>query len=193
LQFSTTFVLENFPSSAFTFVNYNQSFVVTFLSPGLPEVTANMPAYNPAEHPAASQSIPISGYLTGSYYDPTHSGEGVMLEVGEYSATSRYIFITWYTYDDGGIPYWITGLGAFAPGDRSLSIPMQYTAGGGFAGNFGSDVNRQNWGTVTVDFPSCSVLHFSYQSVAGLPQDIPQGAGSKSWSRLTGINGLNCQ
>ena len=46
---------------------------------------------------------------------------------------------------------------------------------------------------LTVDFPDCNSMHFTYQANAGLPASVPQGSGSRTWTRLTGINGLGCQ
>jgi hypothetical protein len=189
-----TYVFENWPEADIPQINYNQSLTVTLKRSGLQDVSIAVPAYNPASYPEASQSIPVSGYLSGAYYDPAHSGEGMMIEVNEASATSRYIFMAWYTYDASGVPFWISGTGFFSPGDRSVRVDMIYTFGGGFAGGFpSSGVSVAPWGSITLDFPNCNIAHFRYQANSDLPSGVPSGSGSKSWARLTSINGLNCE
>ncbi|MGH8091095.1 MAG: hypothetical protein ACREO6_06555, partial [Rudaea sp.] len=119
------------------------------------------------------------------------------VEVGEFAPTDttypRYITIAWYTFDSSGTPYWLFGSGVFNAGDTTASVQLGYSYGGGFAGNFGAAATQKLWGTFNVQFPDCNTMQFSYQSTAGLPQGVPTGAGSKTWKRLTQMNGLTCQ
>lgn len=198
---SDVFVLENFYGNSVQF-DYNQAFTLTVnnLYNGDPNQYTNflMPAYNPAQYAAASQPIPINGYLTGNWYDPAHNGEGIQTEVGEIDNTdgsvSYYITVAWYTFDSSGTPYWLFGSsGLFNPGTTSATMQIAYSSGGGFAGNFGSSVTQALWGTLNVQFPDCNTMKFSYQSGTGLPSPVPVGYGNKTWKRLTQINGLTCQ
>jgi hypothetical protein len=196
---SDVFVLENFYGGSVQ-LDYNQAFTLTVdnLNNSDPNRinTFSMPAYNPAQYAAASQPLPISGYLTGAWYDPNHSGEGIQVEVGEQgtpgAANDRYIVMAWYTYDTSGVPYWLYGEGSFTSGDRQALVTMVYSTGGGFAGNFGS-ANTPTWGTVNVQFPNCNTMQFNYQSASGLPAGVPYGQGAKTWTRISRINGLTCQ
>lgn len=196
---SDVFVLENYYGGSVQF-DFNQAFTLTvdnLNSNDSNEITNfAMPAYNPAQYPAASQPMPISGYMTGAWYDPAHSGEGIQVEVGEQgtpgTANDRYIVMAWYTYDSSGVPYWLYGEGDFTAGDRSASVQMIYSTGGGFAGNFGS-ATTPAWGTINVQFADCNTMQFNYQSASGLPAGVPTGNGAKTWTRISQMNGLTCQ
>jgi hypothetical protein len=196
---SDVFVLENFYAGAVQF-NFNQSVTVTIdnLATGFRQIVDfPLAAYNPAQYAAASLPLPISGYMTGNWYDQNHSGEGIQVEVGELqgngSNVPRYISIAWYTFDSSGTPYWLFGSGVFNAGDTTATMQLGYSYGGGFAGNFGASATQKLWGTFNVQFPDCNTMKFSYQSTAGLPNGVPVGAGSKTWTRLTQMNGLTCE
>jgi hypothetical protein len=163
--------------------------------PPAPSVT--IPAYDPSLYPTASESLPISGYVAGNWYDPAHSGEGVQTEIGDFKgsdnfATQRYLTFAWYTFDASGVPYWIFGSGGFTAGDRQATVPLIYASGGGFAGGGGAAL-QANWGSVVVDFPNCTSMHFSFESADNLPPAIPHGVGSRTWTRASQINGMTCE
>ncbi|HST27428.1 MAG TPA: hypothetical protein VLK26_03565 [Rudaea sp.] len=196
---SDVFVLENFYAGVVQF-NFNQAITVTIdnLAASFRQIVDfPLATYNPAQYAAASQPLPISGYMTGNWYDQNHSGEGIQVEVGEFAPTDttypRYITIAWYTFDSSGTPYWLFGTGFFNAGDTSAVVTLGYSYGGGFAGNFGASATQKLWGTFNVQFPDCNTMQFSYQSTAGLPTGVPFGTGSKTWKRLTQMNGLTCQ
>ncbi|HMM56502.1 MAG: hypothetical protein DYH18_04230 [Xanthomonadales bacterium PRO7] len=193
---SDVFVLENFYGGSIQ-LNYNNALTLTVdtLNNNDPNRYTNFPLsnYNPSQYPAAALSLPISGYMTGNWYDITHSGEGIQVEVGELQGSNnpRYITIAWYTYDSAGIPYWLFGSGVFNSGDTSATVTLGYSSGGSFAGS-GASATQKLWGTFNVQFPSCNTMQFTYQSAAGLPAGVPTGSGTKSWTRLTQMNGLTC-
>lgn len=195
---SDVFVLENFYGGSIQ-LNYNNALTLTVdtLDTGNPNRSTPFPLsnYNPSLYPAAALSLPISGYMTGAWYDPAHSGEGIQVEVGEQgtpgTANDRYIVLAWYTYDPQGFPYWLYGLGSFTAGDRTANVQMIYSTGGGFGGTFGN-ANTPPWGTINVQFPDCNSMRFSYQSFGGLPSGVPTGASTKTWARISQMNGLTC-
>ncbi len=195
---SDVFVLENFYGGA-TQLDYGKVLTLTVdnLRIGDPNrlTNFNLPNYNPSDYTAASQPLPISGYMTGAWYDPAHSGEGIQVEVGEQgtpgTANDRYIVLAWYTYDPQGLPYWLYGLGSFTAGDRTANVQMIYSTGGGFGGTF-SNANTPPWGTISVQFPDCNTMKFSYQSYSGLPSSVPTGNNTKTWFRGSQMNGLTC-
>jgi hypothetical protein len=196
---SDVFVLENFYGASAR-IDYGKalSLTVDTLNTSDPNryTAFNLGTYNPAQYSQAALPLPISGYMTGAWYDPAHSGEGIQVEVGEQgtpgTANDRYIVMAWYTYDPQGFPYWLYGEGGFSSGDRSASVTMVYSTGGGFAGSFGS-ATTPTWGTINVHFPDCNTMQFNYQSASGLPAGVPTGNGAKTWTRISQMNGLTCQ
>lgn len=197
---SDVFVLENFYGGA-TQLDYGKALALTVdnLRVGDPNrlTNFNLPNYNPSDYTAASQPLPISGYMTGNWYDKAHSGEGIQVEVGELqgngSTFPRYITIAWYTYDSAGIPYWLFGSGIFNAGAKSATVTLAYQNGGSFAGSGAVAGNPQLWGTFNVQFPDCNTMQFSYQSATGQQSGIADANGSRTWTRLSTINGLTCQ
>jgi len=187
LSDSVEFVFENDASAS---VDYSQAMTLTMTSTESSR-TVSIPAYDEMQYPAADLSLQLSGYVTGNWFDPAHGGEGAQVEVGAGAGNSRYIVFAWYTYTPGGAPFWLFGQGGFNAGDRMANVTVAYATGGGFAG--GPGATNASWGNVTVEFPDCNSMHFTYQANAGLPASVPQGSGSRTWTRLTGINGLGCQ
>lgn len=187
------YVLENI--SGQPVVDFNKAFTL-IISTGtlaIPPLFIPVSAYNPVSTPP----LPISGYQTGNWFDPAHSGEGAQIEVLEIgnpnTANNRVITFAWYTYDQTGTPFWLFGAGVFSQGDRTATIGMSYNYNGGFAGNFGASASGAPWGNITVQFTDCNTMKFTYQSNAGLPNGIPTGSGNRTWSRASGISGLACR
>jgi len=193
---STTYVLEYFPSSISYTQNFNSAFNMrfdNFFNGG--QVFLGVPAYAPtqATYPAAFQPQPLSGYLSANYYDPNHSGEGINIEVDELANGQRVLFFAWFTYDDLGFPYWISGSNGFNAGDTSINVPTGYGSNGGFAGAFGAKAPQTLWGNVGFTFPDCNHVTMQYASLSGLPAHTPSGSGVLNWQRLTTVNGLTCE
>lgn len=197
---SDVFVLENFYGGSIQ-LDYGNALTLTVdtLNSADPNRYTNfaLATYNPSLYPAASQPLPISGYMTGNWYDPNHSGEGIQVEVGELQASGstfpRYITIAWYTFDSTGVPYWLFGTGFFNAGDKTATVQLGYSSGGSFAGSGSVAGAPQLWGTFNVQFADCNTMQFSYQSTTGLPAGVPTGSGTKTWQRLSQMNGLTCQ
>ncbi len=203
---SSVFVIENAYGSDVQF-NFNPAIEINIYNllqqsnPKFDSQPFDIPAYNPALYAAASQPLPITGYLTGTWYDSAHSGEGIQTEVGEVgtAGTQRFVSVSWYTYDSTGTPYWLIGSGIInldvngvAPGNASVTLG--YNSNGGFAGDFGAKATQALWGTINVSFPDCNTLTFNYATTGtGIPSGVPTGNGSKTWKRLTQVNGLTCQ
>ncbi|MEP6940442.1 MAG: hypothetical protein ABI846_11825 [Rudaea sp.] len=200
---STTYVLENYPYSGASVFAFNQSFQIRFDN-GYTDTSGNpigqtvfsIPAYNPtaSSYPAASQPLPINGYLSGSWYDPTHSGEGILTQVYDNDGKTRIFAATWYTFDQAGIPFWLVASATFSVGATSIpNMAVGYRTGGGFAGSFTPPAPQQNWGTMTVSFPNCQKMTFSYNGAATAVNGGPAGSGTKTFTRLGSINSLACQ
>lgn len=198
---STTYVLENFNYGAAYNHLYSYAFnlLITPFATGVTPVEFQVPAYSPttSTYPDAFNPLPLDGYISGTWYDPTHSGEGIQLEVAEQTDGSgnvvRPFVFTWYTFDSSGTPFWIAGSGIVNPASPLIvTANASYVTGGGFAGNF-SSVARSTWGTVTFQFIDCNTIQFNYRSNSGLPAGVPSGSGTLTWTRLTNVNGMSCE
>jgi hypothetical protein len=196
---STTYVLENYPYSGYGFTYFNYDF--TFLIDPVLDVnctgcqSVDINGYQPTGYPAASQPLPIDGYMSSAYYDPAHNGEGFVLEVYDNPGnTTRTIFAAWYTYDTLGLPFWLIGQGVVQVGANVMTAqPVYYYTGGGFAGDFGANVVSHNWGTITMSWSNCNTLDFSFDGATDPSVGGPSGSGTRTWTRITDINGLNCE
>jgi hypothetical protein len=199
---SQTFVLENYPAQDLGYFLFNNAFQIRFDNFYVDSngnhtgrTAFNVGAYNPtqATYPAASQPLPINGYMTGSWYDPTHSGEGILTQVFELP-TGRLLNLTWYTYDAAGIPFWLTASGTFNAGDTSVqNMTTTYVTGGGFAGGFTPPVTSNAWGKINVQFANCQNMTFTYNGSTPTVTGGPSGSGTKTFTRLGSINSLGCE
>ena len=152
-----------------------------------------MPTYAAATHPDGNLAMELTGYVSGSWFDPARSGEGLIVEIGERANGARIAAFAWYTYDAQGNPAWIVGNLDIANGLRTVTIPALYVRGGGFAGNFNpANLNAQAWGTVTLSFPNCNALTLGFTSTHSIA-GAPSGTGTRNWVRALGLNGLTCQ
>jgi hypothetical protein len=203
--FSSTYVLENYPSPDAGYFDFNLPFTIRFdngyLSGG--QFFIDVPAYDPTanagDYPGAFESLPINGYMSSNWYDPAHGGEGIIVQVAEYppddqNVVYRALVFDWFTYDDLGIPFWISGNATIDPAHATrVTVPAAYFTDGGFAGNFGSSSTANEWGTVTFEFPDCNDMTVEYAADGDLPDGVPGGTGTLHYQRLLDINGLTCE
>ncbi len=209
------YVLEIYLNTSASSFNFNQAFALkidTLLedSHGV-EITGtiNVPVYSPASfnnYPSASNPMEISGYVSGPWYDHTHGGEGMLIEVydnGDHA--TRTFAATWYTFDNLGLPFWLaadvviplptqTQNAGATNSYQVINAPVQYITGGGFAGNFTPPVTRNAWGTMSFSFADCNTLNFSYNGATGsnISGGPVGGNSTRQWTRLASINGLVC-
>ena len=120
---------------------------------------------------------------TGSYFDPARDGEGYNFEVlgtpGDYQ-----LYAYFYTYDDTGNQMWVTGTGPVNGG--TAVVEMLVTSGAVFGDDFDKDdVIREEWGTMTFSFSSCTIGSVDYVS-------NNFGSGTVDFDRLTYVAGLAC-
>lgn len=195
---STTYVLESYPFGE-QYIHYYAYNFYLLVNPNTGNnsdmVEFEVPGYQPtqASYPDAFKPVPIDGYLATTWFDPAHGGEGMQTQVYVQANGMRTFFTTWYTYDTLGLPFWIVGQGDFRPGDTSVTVNAQYQTGGGFAGNFGSGVDVHPWGTITFSFPDCDQMHFSYTGQSDAQFNVPGGTGTRTWRRLSDMNGMSCE
>jgi len=197
--FSTTYVLEEAPNPASFVFDFNQAFGLRFdnFFPPNNQFVLSVPTYapTPSTYPTASLNLPINGYMSTNWYDPTASGEGITLQIYEVPGDSGNLTaaFSWNAFDNGAVPYWLYGQVTFPRGARSITSPMAYRAGGGFAGSGGPAGPFQIWGTATVSFSDCNHMRLSYASNPGLPASVPQGTGTKNWIRVANVNVATCE
>ena len=130
-------------------------------------------------------SSPVAGAgagLSGSWYDPSHSGEGYVLEM----LSTGGAIVYWFSYDAQGKRRWFFGTGEMRNGDLVFSNLLT-TRGPRFGAAYNSaDLMVSPWGSLTLDI-DCNAGRSTYNSsVAGF------GSGGLQLSRLTRIAGLDC-
>jgi glucose/arabinose dehydrogenase len=117
----------------------------------------------------------IGAGITGTWYDPDRSGQGVTIE----AIRGNLLSIGWFTYAPAGGQAWISGAGPHA-GNRA-EIDAVLTGGARFLPGFSpADVVRTPWGRITLTFDDCNNGRLEWSStIAGW------GSGSMRLVRLT--------
>jgi hypothetical protein len=187
----STVVLETYPVDGFQF-NLNPAVTIS-LFPNNRRESFSVAAYDPDTHPDGNLSLEVTGYTTGTYFDPTRSGEGLFWEVAERGDGTRFAFFSWFTYAPDGRPTWIIGNVDVPAGVRTIQIPAFHFSGGGFAGNFNpANIVSRPWGNVRFTFRDCNNLVLEFDSTHS-DANVPTGEGTRLWQRLSAINGFVCQ
>ncbi|MGB5291377.1 MAG: M14 family zinc carboxypeptidase [Lysobacterales bacterium] len=120
--------------------------------------------------------------LSGSWYDPTHSGEGYNVEV----LSDGRVVVYWFSYDPEGKRRWFFGLGDIVDG-KLVFNDIQTSSGGIFGPEFDpQSVVFTPWGTLELDL-SCDSGIATYNST-----EEGFGAGTLNLVRLTNIDQLAC-
>jgi hypothetical protein len=108
--------------------------------------------------------------LSGNWFDPATSGQGLSVEV---NPISRALFAAWYTYQPNGTAAgaagqrWYTAQAAFTPGLRTMLVTIYETTGGVFDAAPPPGQQTVPVGTGTMAFQSCSAATFSYNFTGG--------------------------
>jgi hypothetical protein len=115
--------------------------------------------------------------LTGSWYNPVTSGQGVVMQVAEdfYGAGRGLLFGGWFTYatSAGGGTRWYSIQGEVDSGSGSATLPLYQSVGGNFAAP--PSVGVTQVGEVTFAFSDCDHGTMTYRFTSGSPpsQQIP--------------------
>ncbi len=129
----------------------------------------------------------VAGILNGTYFDPSRSGEGIMVDFFDIGSSQKGVFISWYTYDDAGNPLWLVGNSTLAANVTQADVPMIVTRGGRFGPLFrASDVTRSPWGSVNLRFPNCSTAVMRYARASD------GQTGQYTMSRVAPPDGVSC-
>jgi hypothetical protein len=122
--------------------------------------------------------------LSGNWYDPATSGQGLAVEV---NPNSRAFFAAWYTYAPNGAgagapgQRWYTVQAPFVPGSRSIPVSIYETTGGVFDQPTAPSQASVLVGTGTMAFQSCSAATFSYSFTRGSSNGL---SGTVTLSRV---------
>ena len=119
----------------------------------------------------------------GAFVDPTHGGEGWVIE--PFSATQAGAY--WFTYDANGEQAWLLGIGTLE-GNRLVIDGTLRPVGTNFGSGFdAARVERTSWGRVEFEFGSCNTTTVRYTSAAeGF------GNGTLTAQRLTKLASATC-
>lgn len=131
-------------------------------------------------------SIELQGGLSGSWYDRSRSGEGFVLDFSN-SMLGNMLSVYWFTHRDG-VPYWLIGTQAYSPGTNEITVDLYEVSGTGFGADFDSgEISQQQWGTITLEFASCS------SGNAAWSHDGSLGSGELDLSRIAlELDGVVC-
>ena len=126
---------------------------------------ANVTCAAHGESGAAALNYPLSG----AWYNPATSGQGLLLGV---NPLQNVLYGAWYTFSQEGLntsagQRWYTlQIGSFAPGARSMkNIPIYATVGGVF--NDSAKATAIPVGTAEITFQTCSTMSFAYAFTSG--------------------------
>jgi hypothetical protein len=146
-------------------------------------ITAFVDAYNDTLT-AGHAALDLNQHgLTGSWYEPATSGQGLEIEVfaNPMSGTGS-IFLSWFTYDtvNGGAERqrWYTAQGQAVTGQSSASLTIYQNVGGFF--NALPVTHSQAVGTATLSFDTCTSGQLVYNFTDGTGR-----AGTIPLTRLT--------
>lgn len=119
----------------------------------------------------------------GAFVDPTHGGEGWVIEPFSPTQAGAY----WFTYDGNGEPAWLLGIGTL-DGNRLVIDGTLRPLGTNFGAGFDPGrVERTRWGRVEFEFGSCNATTVRYSSAAeGF------GSGTLNAQRLTRLASATC-
>ncbi len=126
----------------------------------------------------------IGAEMNGPWYDPSHNGEGWLLEILDDSTAVAY----WFTYDRNGNQAWFVGVGSISGDDIQFDTVYRPT-GARFGMNSynPSQVNRQTAGSMRFTFSDCANGSMTYDlSAAGF------GTGSLQLKKIANILGSGC-
>lgn len=148
---------------------------------GLPP--PDMPLEPDADDPRFPPPNAATPGLSGTWFDPSHSGEGWFLQ----EVAPGVVVIMWFTFDAEGNPNFLLGLSQLQ--GRSLVAPGVLRPVGSYFGPAfdPDDILRENWGDLHLVLDGCGSGSLSYRS------PLPGfGAGLLHPQRLTQSQSLEC-
>ncbi len=130
----------------------------------------------------ASITDEIAG-ISGSWFDPSHNGEGWVLE---YLGDNRMLMY-WFTYDNAGKQSWFIGVGTVSVNVVTFDDVL-ISSGTRFGENFDPQaIAFDHWGTVNLTVHGCNEMTVDYASA-----DVAYGSGQLNAQRLISLRGVSC-
>jgi N-acetylneuraminic acid mutarotase len=145
--------------------------------------------------PAAAQPATSGPYwpgaaVSGSWYDPARSGEGIVLQ---FLPDGRAL-ATWFTYPaandntPGNEQAWLITDGSVVEGSTIKFARVLQPQGGIFGDAFDpSRITATLWGTMELEFRDCNTMTLRYTGPAAF------GSGQRTMTRLTALDQLDCR
>ena len=97
--------------------------------------------------------------MSASWYDPSHDGEGFLLELLENNRAVMY----WFTYDDDGNQDWYVASGKVS-GNRIEFLKLKRVSGGVFGPDFDpGNITREVVGSASFIWSGCDTGSMSYR------------------------------
>ncbi len=124
--------------------------------------------------------------LSGLWFDPAQDGHGFNFTFVEREGANDIFAVTWYVYRNGA-QVWMAGSGEVVGNAASAQVVL--TSGAQFPPAFNpAAVNRQAWGTISIEVESCSRIRVSWQPVVS-----GFSAGSLTAQPIVVAGGSPCQ
>ncbi|MCW8924836.1 MAG: M14 family zinc carboxypeptidase [Xanthomonadales bacterium] len=128
------------------------------------------------------EPLPETALLSGSWYDPSHDGEGYLVEL----IGNDRVVVYWFSFDPDGNRRWFYDAGKVTDG-KLVFDGMLTTSGGIFGPDFDPlAVERLPWGSLELDI-ECSSGTATYNAT-----EEGFGSGVLNLVRLTSIDQLDC-
>lgn len=170
-------------TAAFIFNDCDSGAMDWTLKPGLSETgfgrqqltrltrPTTLDCFSPGETPTPSIGpLPGNAILTGSYFDPSHNGEGYVIQ----GLGKRDVLVYWFTFDDLGNRRWMFGVGELDDEitGRVTLDSLLTSADGRFGEAFDPEqVVFPPWGQLMLDL-NCDGGTASWEATeAGFPED----------------------
>jgi len=140
----------------------------------------------PVTQPKMGAGDWVSPAVSGTWFDPARSGEGILVEL----LPNGTAIGTWFTYPPAGEDAdqaWLSLQNGVVTGDTirfpDVFRPRGTSFGAGFNPN---DVVLERWGTLEMRFVDCNTAALTYAGPAAY------GSGSRTLVRLTTLDELEC-
>ncbi len=157
----------------------NWMFTRTFSTPGVVSYHDEVSRTTGVIIVQGGTGFAIGPGITGAWYDPSQSGQGLHVEV----LSDNRFYASWFTFNPAGTQAWVTGVGTYS-GHTATITEVQLPTGGRFPTFDPHEIVRNAWGTLRFSFTDCNHATMDFNSVAG--------SGRMSLTRLTQPAGLIC-
>jgi len=137
----------------------------------------------PCSTPQAKAAPNLNGAFSGAWFDPSHNGEGWLIDV----ISPAQALMLWFTYDDQGNQAWMIAIGDIQ-GNQMFFNDVLQPQGTVFGTSFNpANVVNKPWGSASFTFDTCTSGSMSYTS--SLPEF---GSGTLQPTLLAGVTGIGC-